>query len=268
MVVVFSSKKSYFLTTTKNICCWWWCYNFFANCVKTNTFVDFFCFVDLFLLLLFLLLLLCLLLPGSVVLLFPFLRFPEKAGAAAAAAAKDASSDTTVVLVDDDAHAGTTLVSSPPIEDAGDGGRMPMALVSSSSSSSPPVVSSIRMEVDDDVLLGTTPTKGVFRNVRLPVSPMDVHVSRALCVVIKNGYKSQMSFRFPTTSSKTCFKKTRWMRRPRARKKKKAPPPFSRRSLSRALSRSRVALPFAFSGGVVGARVSNNNPRAVRRLFF
>jgi hypothetical protein len=68
------------------------------------------------------------------------------------------------VLVDDDAHAGTTLVSSPPIEDAGDGISHAMALVSSSSSSSPPVVSSIRMEVDDDVLLGTTPTKGVFRN--------------------------------------------------------------------------------------------------------
>ena len=64
-------------TTTTNICCR--CYNFFVK-TKTffsHTFVDFFCVVHLFLLLL-LFLLLFLLPLGSVVLLFPFLRFRKR----------------------------------------------------------------------------------------------------------------------------------------------------------------------------------------------
>lgn len=254
------------MTTTKNICCWW-CYNFFAG-VKTNTFVDFFCFVDLFLLLLFLLLLLlCLLLPGSVVLLFPFLRFrkrpapPPPPPKMLPPIPPSCSSTTTRTR-------GRRWFLPRRSRTPATAFRMPWRW------SPPPPPPPRRWSPPFEWKSTTTfcsappPPKECFETMRLPVSPMDVHVSRALCVVIKNGYKSQMSFRFPTTSSKTCFKKTRWMRRPRARKKKKAPPPFSRRSLSRALSRSLVALPFAFSGGVVGARVSNNNPRAVRRLFF
>ena len=206
--------------------------------MKTNTFVDFFCFVDLFLLLLFLLLLLCLLLPGSVVLRSPSSAF-GKAGAAAAAA-KDASSDTTVVLVDATRTRGRRWFLPRRSRTPATAFRMPWRW------SPPPPPPPRRWSPPFEWKSTTTfcsappPPKECFETMRLPVSPMDVHVSRALCVVIKNGYKSQMSFRFPTTSSKTCFKKTRWMRRPRARKKKESTssvlPSLSR---ARALSLSR-----------------------------
>ena len=161
--MVFFLEKSYFLTTTKNICCWWWCYNFFAG-VKTNTFVDFFCFVDLFLLLLFLLLLLCLLLPGSVVLLFPFLRFRKRPAPPPPPPPKMLPPIPPSCSLTTTRTRGRRWFLPRRSRTPATAFSHAMALVSSSSSSSPPVVSSIRMEVDDDVLLGTTPTKGVFRN--------------------------------------------------------------------------------------------------------
>ena len=235
--------------------------------MKTNTFVDFFCFVDLFLLLLFLLLLLCLLLPGSVVLLFPFLRFrkrpapppPPPPPKMLPPIPPSCSSTTTRTR-------GRRWFLPRRSRTPAMAFRMPWRW------SPPPPPPPRRWWSPPFEWKSTTtfcsappPPKECFETMRLLVSPMDVHVSRALCVVIKNTDTNEMSFRFPTTSSKTCKKKTRWMRRPRAREKKKH---LLRSPVALSLSLSLVALPFAFSGVGVGARGRTTRLRAVRRLFF